>query len=179
MEIWALVAAVATGAVRDMRLRLLVTVIATIDREAGALERGTPRRPPEALSRGGRQQPVECRDAILIAPSQGTSARVIMARLGLHPRGDEAQRRLVPTTPGHAGALRVHTDKPVEDQRVDGAAPSDQAGLWGVVLGAVKHLTAAPFVNQPGHETEMVQDCTPVRSVPRRLLSKGDSTHPP
>ena len=40
-------------------------------------------------------------------------------------------------------------------------------------------LTAAPFVNQPGHETEMVQDCTPVRSVPRRLLSKGDSTHPP
>jgi hypothetical protein len=47
----AMVAAVATGDVHHRCRRFLRTVVATSDRDAGAIERGQRRRQPEALSR--------------------------------------------------------------------------------------------------------------------------------
>jgi hypothetical protein len=102
-----------------------------------------------------------------------------MEVLALHPRGDEARRRVVLKQHGHAGAWLVHNAKPVEDHRVDGAPSSDQAGLGSVVHGTIKDLTNAQLVKHPGHEPKMIQDFTPGRSVHRRLRSAGDAPHIP
>jgi hypothetical protein len=45
VEVWTMIAAVATGDVNHLFLRFLSTVGATIDMEAGASEMGTRRRP--------------------------------------------------------------------------------------------------------------------------------------
>ena len=170
-EVWTMIAAVATREVHHLCSRLRSPVVAAIDRETGAIEMGKGRGQPQAWRRRGGNETVECRDPIGIEPIQGASQRGIMEMLGIDPGGDETRRRCVLKKPGHARELLVHTAEPMEDHRVDGAPPGDQAGLWRVLQRPVEYGAKTKFVKHPGHKTKMIQDLTPGSSVPRRLLS--------
>ena len=171
VEVWAMITAVATRDVHHLGLRLLSTVVAAIDVEAGAIEMGKSWCQPEALRRRRRNETGEFRDTIIIEQLQGASQRVIMEMLGLDPRGDEALRRFILKKPGHERELLVHKAEPIEDHRFDGAAYGDNAGLWRVLHRPVEYVADTKFVKHPGYETEMIQDLTPGSSVHRRLLS--------
>ena len=161
VEVRALVAAVATGEGHALRLRGLSPVVATLARAAGALARGDRRRPPAARRRGGRHQTVARRDASVIAHLQGPSARVLRERLGLHPRGDEARRRGVLKPHGHEGAWRSHPAQPVADHRVDGAAPSDQAGRGGGCRGWSRPSPIPSSCNSPATSPRWAKTARP------------------
>src|SRR5512132_773706 len=172
VEVWTMIAAVATRDVNHLCIRLLSTVVAAIDMETGAIEMGKGRCQPEALCGRGGNETVEFRDPIVIEPIQGASQRVIMKMLGINPRGDETLRRFVLKKHGHEIELLVHKTEPIEDHRFDSAAHGDNAGLRRVLQHLVEYVANTKFVKHPGDETEMIQDLTPGSSVHRRLLSQ-------
>jgi hypothetical protein len=71
VEVWTMIAAVATRDVNHLCIRLLSTVVAAIDMKTGAIEMGKGRRQPKALCRRGGNETVECRDPVVIEQSKG------------------------------------------------------------------------------------------------------------
>jgi hypothetical protein len=148
VEVRPLSAAVATGDVQHLSLRFLGTVVAPIDRAAGASEMRKGRRHPEALCRRGRNEAVECRATIVIERIHSASQRVIMEMLGSDPRGDEALCGLILKKQRDEGAWLVHKAEPMEDHRFDGVAHGDNAGLWIGLHGPVKPIANTKFATQ-------------------------------
>jgi hypothetical protein len=170
IEVRAMLATVASRDVHPPCLRFLSTVGTPIDMEAGAIEMRAGRRKSEAWRRRRGDETVEFRNAIVLERIQRASQRVIMEMLGVDPRGNEARRGFVLNKHGHAIELVMHKAQPLADHGFDGAAPGDKPGLGGLLRRAVKDVANAQCVAHPSHETEMVQDFTPVWSVHSRLL---------
>ena len=159
------IAAVAARAMQDRCVRRPAPVVAPIDVEPGAIKMGHGRRQPEALHGRDCQATVERCHARRLARVHGASQRLIRERLSGDPGGDEARCGGVLTAHRHTRAWWVPNAQPLEDHRVDGMAPGDTPGLWGVRRRAV----------EPSAQAAMVQDCRPVHSGPRALLSSGDA----
>jgi hypothetical protein len=171
VKVRTMLAAVTPGDMNHLGLRLLSTVVAPINMEAGALEMHKGRRQPEALRRGGRDKTVAFRDAIVVQQVQGTSQGVIVEMLGLDPGGDKARRRFILKKPRYEVELLVDKAKPIEDHGFDGVTDGDNTGLRHMLYRPVKHVANAQFIKHPGHEPEMIQDLTPISSMHTRLLS--------
>src|SRR4030095_6881632 len=135
-----MITAVASGNVNDVCVRLLGTVVAAIDMEAGAIEMGKGRREPEALSGRGGNETVEFRDASVIEGIQGAAQRIIMEMLGFDSRGDEALRGFILKEHRHKIELVVHKAQPIEDHRFDSVAHGDKPGLWVLLCRPIKHV---------------------------------------
>jgi len=93
VEIRALIPPVAAGDVKDVLLRLLITVIAAIDMEAGAIAMGERWDKPQALGGRSRNEAAACRHPISIERIEGTAKRVIIEMTGWNARSDKVRER--------------------------------------------------------------------------------------
>jgi hypothetical protein len=160
VEVGALSPAVAPRDLPDMGVGLLGTVVAAVDVETRAVQMRKPRGSPQAWRGGDRHKPGAFGHTRALERLQGTSQRVILARRGFNPRGDEPVRRCGLKKEGHEVQWVVHNAHAVQDHRLDGVAHGDPASLW-VVLGGVVNDGANPeLINHPGHQAEMSHDLT-------------------
>jgi hypothetical protein len=150
VEVGPMIAAVASRDMNDLFIRLLATVVAPIDMEAGAIQMGQGRCQPEALSGRDRNETVEVCHASRIERVQGASQRIIMEMPGFDSGGDAALCGFVLKEHRHQVELLVHKAQPIEDHRFDGMTHSDKPGLWGLLQHPVEHIANAEFVVHPG-----------------------------
>ena len=171
MQVGSMLAAVATGAVHAVGVRLRGTVVAAIDVETRALAMGQGGGSPQPLSGVGSHATGACCDAVLRERIPGAAPRIIMEMLGFDPGGDASLRRCVLQAHRHTREGLVHTAEPMEDHRFDGVAHGDKPGLRVLRCRPVTPVANAACVEHPCHTPQMIQDFTPVWSVHSRLLS--------
>jgi hypothetical protein len=155
-----MISAVALGDMDDMFIGLLPTVLAAIDVKAGALEMGNGGRSPEALGRGGGNERVEFRHAIVVEGLQGAPQRIIIEVRGVNAGANEPLSRLVLKKHGDEVELLVHKPQPIEHHRFDGMAKSHDPLLRVSLSCSINHITTTKFVEHPSDEAEMIENLT-------------------
>ena len=126
IEVRAMISAVALGDMDDMFIGLLPTVLAAIDVRAGALEMGNGGRSPEVLGRGGGNERVEFRHAIVVEGIQGAPQRIIIEVRGVASRRGRLGRSPAPVPERH-GSDSVNT---AELAPCQAKSPRDGSRAW-------------------------------------------------
>lgn len=170
---------IAARAVHDLCVGGIVAVVAAIDMATGAIEMREARDTPQTLGGRGRNETVECGNAIIIARISRPAEGVIMEMLRFdHQGGQESRGRFVLEQPLHPRAVLVHTAEAVQDHGFDGIARGHDPRCWLVSGRAVHDLTYAEGIEHTRDKAPMVEELTPIGVWHGVLLSRGDSTDP-
>ena len=176
--------AVAAGAVHDLGLGLLLTVITAVAVNARALARHTGRGSSQTCRRGGGHEAVECRHPIVIEGVHGTTERLIMELGGDHAGRHEAGGGLMREAPGDEGARVMDPSQAMAHPGVDRFPAGEVAPVWVLWGRVVNDLAHAKVVNQARAEAEVSEGLTAVGlfqkfSAPEAILPPPRLTHIP
>jgi hypothetical protein len=144
----------AWGAVPNLFVRGLSALLPAIALETRRLARGARGRQPQTGGSGGGTEARECRHAIGVERSEGTSEGVLMARAGVQAWGQKARERLRLEKRGDEGQRLVHEAQAGAAHGLDRMAGGHKPHARGLVGGVSHDRRDAAFFTQPCDSTQ-------------------------
>jgi hypothetical protein len=163
IAVGALIATVAAGNMDDRLLRLLVTVVAAIDMNTGAIEMGQAGRKPQTCGSGRGKEAVEFRHPVIVKRIPRTAERVIIAMVRLNTRGDASRERLVLKKMRHQGKPLVDKAQAIQDHGFDGMACSDNPHCRVVLRCLINNLSDTKCFKHACDEPQVISNLRAVR----------------
>jgi len=143
--------------VYDLFVGGMVTVLAAIARETGAIEMRQAGGKAQTRGRRGRHETGACGDAIIIERLYSPAEEIIIERLGFDQHGcQESREGFVREKPRHQIEWLVHQAEAVEDNRVDDIARGHEPRVWMWSGYAVNDLTHAECLAPTRDKAHMV-----------------------
>jgi hypothetical protein len=167
VEVRAMIATRARGAVHHGCCGLLVAVIATIDMNARRVEVRRGGSQAQTLGSADRHETIACRDPIGIEGIEGPTEGVIVELVGGTAGRHEAGGGLMLEASGPQVEGLMDTPQAIEPHGFDRLTCSEVAQFRVLVGRLIDDVTHAEFVEQARDKAEMVQDLATVHEVVR------------
>jgi len=139
----------------DLLVQELVTVVESVNMEAGRVEMRLGGDESQPLGSTHRNQTVEFGHTIGIEGIQGTPQGVVIELGRGHPRRNESRRGLIMEEAGDQIKRMIDKPQAIEHHRFDSLLDSEVSHFWGLLGRLIENCTDTEFIEHARNKAEM------------------------